>query len=292
MISLGKLVTSAVGASTLAGFAYTAIHGATQISRPRRTLPEWTPSEIGVSWEAVSFPSFDGTPLSAWLIPNESTTRSVILLHGFGGNKGTMLAVAEMLAGDFNVLAMDVRGHGESGGLWTSVGHFERYDAVAAARHLDQRGFGPIGALGISMGGAIALLAAAESPLIQAVVADSAFSVLRHAVLGNARLRGYPPGIAEISAVAACRTVAARLGHPPGGSDPIHAIGHISPRPILLVHCACDLMIPLNEAQALYAASGDPCELWVIPDLAHAKSSSVVEEYQDRVNEFFHNGLR
>jgi len=136
------------------------------------------------------------------------------------------------------------------------------------------------------------LLAAAESSLIQAVIADSSFAVLRHAVLGNARLHGYPPGIAEISALAACRTVAARLGHPPTGSDPILAIGKISPRPTLLVHCACDAMIPLSEAQALYAASGDPCELWVIPDLAHAESSSVAEEYRDRANEFFLKALR
>jgi pimeloyl-ACP methyl ester carboxylesterase len=292
MIDVLGPIVSGLGIGAASGLAYTALHGSRQITRPYRSIPESTPDELGRRWEALSFSSPDGVPLSAWLLPNASTTAAVIVLHGFGGNKGTMINVIEMLAGDFNVLALDVRGHGESGGAWTSVGHFERLDVVAGAEQLYERGLGPIGALGISMGGAIALLAAAESELIHAVVADSAFAVLRHAVLGNARLQGYPPGLAEVAAFTASRAAAARLRHPPGASDPIHAIARITPRPTFLVHCACDLMIPLSEAQALYAASGDPCELWVIPDLAHAESSTVADEYQERVTQFFTAALK
>ena len=197
MTSPLKSMLAGLTLGTLGGIAYTAIDGSRKITRPHRSVPETTPDEIGRPWEALSFSSSDGTPLSAWLIPNPATTASVIVLHGFGGNKGTMLNVIDMLSDDFNVLALDVRGHGESGGAWTSVGHFERLDVIAAAEQLHQRGLGPIGALGISMGAAIALLAAAESPLIRGVVADSAFAVLRHAVQGNARLQGYPPRACE-----------------------------------------------------------------------------------------------
>jgi pimeloyl-ACP methyl ester carboxylesterase len=281
-----------LGLGTLFGLAYTAIDGSRKITRPRRSVPENTPDELGRSWQALSFPSIDGTPLSAWLVPNDTTAAAVIVLHGFGGNKGSMLNVIDMLADDFNVLALDVRGHGESGGGWTSVGHFERLDVIAAAEQLQHRGLGPVGAHGISMGAAIALLAAADSQLIRGVVADSAFAVLRRAVRGNARIQGYPPGLASVAALTACHAAAVRLRHHPGASDPVNAIARIAPRPTLLVHCACDLMIPLTEAQALYAASGDPCELWVIPDLAHAESSTVVEEYQERVVRFFRAALR
>ncbi|HEX3244200.1 MAG TPA: alpha/beta hydrolase [Chloroflexota bacterium] len=292
MTSLGKTVASAIGASALGSLVFAAVHGSQQICRPCRTLPESTPGDLGFTWEPAAFKSFDGTPLSAWLIPNNSTSAAIIVLHGFGGNKGHALNIMKMLANDYNVFAVDVRGHGESGGAWTSVGHFERYDAIAASEQLHQLGFGPIGTLGVSMGGAIAILAAAESPLIRAVVADSAFATLRTAVLGGARLRGYPSGFAEIAAITACRAAAARLGHVPSASDPIGAIARISPRPILLVHCACDAMIPLSEAQALYAASGDPCDLWVIPELAHAESSGLADLYQERVVSFFRESLR
>jgi pimeloyl-ACP methyl ester carboxylesterase len=290
-VSVLRSVLSGLSVGAAGGLAYSAIRGSQQITRPHRSIPDSTPDELGRPWLAQRFPSFDGTPLSAWLIPNDSTTATVIVLHGFGGNKGSMLNVIDMLAADFNVLALDVRGHGESGGAWTSVGHFERYDVIAAAEHLRDRGLGPIGALGISMGAAIALLAVAESPLISGVVADSAFAVLRHAVLGNARLQGYPPGLAEVAAFTACRAAARRLHHAPAASDPIQAVARIAPRPTLLVHCAGDLMIPLSEAQALYAASGDPCELWVIPDLAHAESSTIADQYQERVVRFFHSAL-
>jgi pimeloyl-ACP methyl ester carboxylesterase len=285
-------IISGLGIGAAGGLAYSAIHGSHRITRPNRSVSESTPDELGRPWLALSFPSFDGTPLSAWLLPNDSTTTTIIVLHGFGGNKGSMLNVIEMLASDFNVLALDVRGHGESGGAWTSVGHFERFDVIAAAEHLRTRGMGPFGALGISMGAAIALLAAAESPLISGVVSDSAFAVLRHAVLGNARLQGYPPGLAEVAAFTASHTAARRLRHAPTDSDPIRAVARIAPRPTLLVHCARDLMIPLSEAQALYAASGDPCDLWVIPDLAHAESSTVTDEYQERVVRFFTSALK
>jgi pimeloyl-ACP methyl ester carboxylesterase len=285
-------VLSGLGIGAAIGLGYTAIDGSRKIIRPNRSVPESTPDEIGRRWQALSFPSFDGTPLSAWLVTNASTTAAVIVLHGFGGNKGTMLNIIEMLANEFNVLALDVRGHGESGGAWTSVGHFERCDAIAAAEQLRDRGYGPIGALGISMGGAIALLATADSDLIRGVVADSAFAVLRHAVRGNARLQGYPPGLAEVASFVACRAAASRLRHPTHGSDPIRAIARIAPRPAFLVHCACDAMIPLSEAQALYAASGDPSELWVIPDLAHAESSTLADEYKDRVLRFFSASLK
>lgn len=287
-MSLTRTLGSVLGASALSSLAYAAIHGSAQITRPRRSLPEMTPDQVGYAWELLALRGFDGTPLSAWLIPCSRTSAAVILLHGFGGNKGTMLNVVQMLAPHLNVLALDVRGHGESGGNWTSVGHFERYDVITAAEGLRARGFGPIGALGISMGAAISLLAAAESPLIGAVVADSAFAILRHAVRGNARLRGYPPGLADVAALTACASAAARLRHPPRASDPLEAIPLIAPRPALLIHCEEDEMIPLSEAQELYAASGEPCDLWTIPKLAHAESSSGAEaEYRQRIVRFF-----
>ncbi|MFN0072009.1 MAG: alpha/beta hydrolase [Chloroflexota bacterium] len=288
-----KSIISAIGASTLGGLAYMAISGSSRITRPRRSLPEATPDHIGFNWEPIGIQSADGTELSAWLIPNSATSAAIIVLHGFGGNKGTMLNIVQTLAPGFNVLALDVRGHGESGGTWTSVGHYERYDAIAAAQELRLRGFGPIGVLGISMGAAISILAAAESPLIRAVVADSSFAVLRHAVRGNARLLGYPSLMAELAAYTACSAVAARLRHARTASDPIAAIAHIAPRPTLLIHCDGDAMIPVTDAQALYAASGDPCELWIIPEMAHAESyAGATDEYRARVTRFFRRHLQ
>jgi alpha-beta hydrolase superfamily lysophospholipase len=277
-----------LGAGVLSVLAYAAIHGSSQMTRPRRSIPELTPDSLGRAWEPTCFHSPDGVDISAWLIPHPTARAAVILCHGFGGHKGSMLPLAEFLAPHYNVLLLDVRGHGESGGAWTSIGHFERLDVIAAAEELRRLSLGPIGALGISMGASTVLLAAADSAEIDAVVADSPFAVLRRAVTGSARLRGYPPGIAEVAALAACRAAALRLGHAPSACDPVRAIGRIAPRPVFLIHGEQDRLIPVTESRALFAASNDPCTLWTIPNLAHAVAmDECPDDYSARVLEFF-----
>lgn len=281
-----------LGAGALGALAFAAIHGSSEMTRPSRSIPDETPASLGRPWEPICLHSPDGIDLSAWLIGHRSARAAVILCHGFGGHKGSMLPVAEFLAPHLNLLLLDVRGHGESGGGWTSIGHFERLDVIAATHELQRRGLGPIGVLGISMGASTALLAAADSEEIRAVVADSPFAVLRRAVTRTARLRGYPPGIAEIAALAACHAAAARLRHAPSASDPVRAIARISPRPVFLIHGELDRLIPVTEAHALFAASNEPCSLWTIPDLAHAAAvTERAEEYRERVLEFFSRHL-
>src|SRR5205823_8740962 len=107
---------------------------------------------------------------------------AVVVVHGHGGNRHTSLAYASCLYPDLTLLLPDLRGHGDSEGRHTSVGYYERYDVIGAATYLRSLGYGPIGVLGISMGGATAILAAAESDAIDAVAADSSFAALRHAV--------------------------------------------------------------------------------------------------------------
>ena len=142
------------------------------------------------------------------------------------------------------------------------------------------------------MGGAAALLAAAESPEIDAVVADSSFAVLRHAVREGARLRGYPPAIVRPLAYLSCRTAAIWLRYPMRSGDPINAVRHIAPRPLLLIHGGADTFILPEEALALHAAAGDPRELWLLPDVGHARALEAnVDTYRDRVSTFFASAL-
>ena len=48
---------------------------------------------------------------------------------------------------------------------------------------------------------------------------------------------------------------------------PLDAISRISPRPILLIHSADDdnATTPLDGARRLFAAAGEPKDLWVAP---------------------------
>lgn len=99
--------------------------------------------------------------------PHPGVFPAVILLHGIGGNRGTIAPVAEAFARrGYVALTFDFRGHGQSGGLFTAVGPRE----VADLRILRERSLpalapirnDQVGAWGISLGGGAILRAVAE----------------------------------------------------------------------------------------------------------------------------------
>ena len=76
--------------------------------------------------------------------------RPVLLLHGFTGNARSWDELARRLRRRFRVIALDQRGHGESG--WASDYQYERFveDIAAFVRALD---LAPVTLVGMSMGG-------------------------------------------------------------------------------------------------------------------------------------------
>src|SRR5438046_8662833 len=120
----------------------------------------------------------DGLKLAAWLVPRPGAP-AVILLHGYPADKADMLPIAARLARRFTVLLLDQRYFGRSEGRLTTLGFRERQDLGRAVDFLAARGFGRVGVFGFSLGGAVALLAAAEDPRIRAVAAYAPFADLR-----------------------------------------------------------------------------------------------------------------
>jgi dipeptidyl aminopeptidase/acylaminoacyl peptidase len=51
--------------------------------------------------------------------------------------------------------------------------------------------------------------------------------------------------------------------------SPLHWIGRISPRPLLLIHGDKDDLVPVEHAHRLYEKAGEPKELGIIPDAGH-----------------------
>jgi pimeloyl-ACP methyl ester carboxylesterase len=83
---------------------------------------------------------------------------------------------AFLVRGGYDVLLVDLRGHGESGGTIVSPGLLEARDILGALRYIRLRGdHEPVVAMGVSYGAVASLIAAAESPNIAAVISDGAF---------------------------------------------------------------------------------------------------------------------
>jgi fermentation-respiration switch protein FrsA (DUF1100 family) len=263
-------------------------------SLPRKMTE--TPARRGMPFEAVSFTSADGTRLAGWFIPaGRKTARGVILLcHGIDNSRLQMLDQAAMLRRHgYAVFLFDFRARGESGGDRCTIGCRETDDLLAAIGCVrarpDCRAL-PLGVLGQSMGGAVALMGAARSREVRAVVAESPFARLDHAVNNHFRAK---LGILAPAFAAPTQWIGERLiGTRCAEVAPVAEIGRIAPRPVLLIQDGADCLCPPEETRALMAAAGNPKELWTVPKADHIMAlPTAPEEYERRVTAFFDRAM-
>ena len=146
--------------------------------RPPRIAVPLHPDEFRLTVENVTITADDGVKLAGWLMPRAGAP-AVVLLHGYPAEKADMLPIAAALAPRFTVLLLDQRYFGASGGRATTIGFRERDDLRRAIDFLAARELGPVGVFGFSLGGAVALMAAAEDPRIRAVAAYAPFADLK-----------------------------------------------------------------------------------------------------------------
>lgn len=145
--------------------------------------PRWRgmnrgPADYGLASETVAFSSTDGIALKAWWLPAAGSARAnIIIAHGIDHTRQVMLPRAAFLVhAGYNVLALDLRGHGESAAQYSSPGYLEARDVLGAIQYVRSRGrHEPIVLMGVSLGAATSLLAAAQSSEVAAVVADGAY---------------------------------------------------------------------------------------------------------------------
>ncbi|RYZ25919.1 MAG: alpha/beta hydrolase [Chitinophagaceae bacterium] len=105
--------------------------------------------------------------LNCWLINADSANGTVLLFHGYGGEKSSMLDKAdEFLKMNFNVLLVDFMGAGGSEGTQTTIGFKEAEEVKDCFEYLQKKGEKNIHLFGTSMG-AVAIMNAIADYNIQ-----------------------------------------------------------------------------------------------------------------------------
>ena len=130
-------------------------------------------------------------------LPNAAgTDRTVIVIHGFADAKvGSIAWAPTWRALGWNVLAIDLRAHGESDGIHCTAGYFERNDVrqvifqFRAARPEQTK---RLVLFGVSLGAAVAAAAAEGRDDVDAVVLDSPFADFRQAAAAFAQRLAVP----------------------------------------------------------------------------------------------------
>lgn len=246
-----------------------------------------TPADYGFGYKTISFQSQDGTKLVGWYIPPQNGT-VVILLHGYGGDRSSLLGIANVLVRHgYGSFLYDMRGHGESYSAFRSGGWQDVADVAAAVAYLQNNqaaDFENIAIFGFSVGGQVAIHAAAEVEAITAVIADGP---------STARGKDMPQDtfLARLDAAVTASLietgVTLRTGVTP--PDPIvEVIGTIAPRPVLLI-AGGRTMRNLEErtVSRYFEAANQPKEYWFIPEAGHGEAiQTEAAEYERRIITF------
>ena len=237
----------------------------------------------GYPSRAVEFPSREGYTLRGWYAPgSEHPEIAIIVLPGLSGNTAFALPDAEMLArAGYSTLIFEHRSCADPSLLFTT-GYYEAQDVLGAVDYLRTRpDVAHIGVHGFSSNGTAALLAAAQEPAIEAVVAMGGFTSLEDDILDrHLDLPLYQRAFRRL----VLWSINAQLGVPAREVSPISVIGQISPRPLLLIYGEEEAIF----GEALYAAAGEPKDLWIVPGTGHGGYRAVApQEYEQRIVGFF-----
>lgn len=267
-----------------------------RISAPRRSRRPahytFTPWEFQIPYHQLSIPVAD-SEISAWHLPQADTAAPCILaLSGFASHKAELLGICSNLHRDgFQILMVDFRGTGRSPGELVTMGHNETVDAQCALDWITrQLPDAPVGVIGFSMGGSVALMLAAGDERIRAVVSDSAFATQREILRHHTRRKtGLWP---EPILAAADPLLRRKHGRRIDDFSPANSVGDISPRPYLQIHPKDDQIVPFSQAMMIRDQAGEGFEFWY-PDSAGHCGAYFVDRpgYCDRVSQFLQKAL-
>ncbi len=235
-------------------------------------------SVFGVSPRQVRFRTADGLTLVAWWEKTWVANRgkgTLILAHGPESNKTSMAPLAGLFQrSGYHVLLPDLRAHGESAGRYSTFGYKEQEDLLAAIAWARQNTAGePIALLGYSSGAVSALYAAARSPEVAAVIADSAFLDIDTVLARESAFLGMPrqrvrapwdtrlrlwlftrPGLGRVARWAFHLRTGVPFDPPEGGVKAV--VAKITRPAVLYLAADHDPVVPAREIEELAAATG------------------------------------
>ena len=242
---------------------------------PEISIDPETPESVagyGLEHRSVTIRSMDGLDLSAWWIPVVGSPRTVVLVHAWGENKRHpyVSATARFYnQAGFNVLALDLRGQGDSEGHRPTAGYQEVRDVRGALRWLEGRGIKPEDTVlhGWSTGAAT-VIRAAPGTGVGAVVEEAGYADLP-LLLCNMIPGGYgPPNLLAHMAFQVSKLFDVDFDpwalRPEKDAARLHEEGVA----MFIIHSPDDRVVPFEHARLLAAANPDAA-FWKVEDSRH-----------------------
>lgn len=240
--------------------------------------------------------SVDGTKLVGQLY--EFGGEGAPLTIFFHGYRGTALrdgcggfAMTKELGR--NILMVDQRGNGESGGNVITFGVLERVDCLDWCNYAVERFGGNVKIIlsGVSLGAATVLMASDVGlpKNVKGIVADCGYSSPKEIICKVAKEGGYPTSVCYPLLKAACRL---RAGFDLDSASAVESVKNTD-IPILIIHGDDDRYVPCEMAYKIFEACASPKkELLIVPGAPHAASYMTDEKkYRETVERFMNECL-
>lgn len=228
---------------------------------------------IETQWEIISY---DGLSLKGTCyMQSKGSDKWIIAVHGYRGDRNQVISPAlSFFDHDYNVLAIDCRGHGESGGKYIGMGWHDRIDLLTWIKEVIRVSpRAKIALYGISMGGSTVLMTIGETipQNVKAVISDCAYSDVYNQFSYQINTFFKMPDFPFISATSLICSIRANYLF-----EEASAIQQVkkSVTPILFIHGDEDKIVPVSMAYELYESAESEKELLIVSGAPHGLSYS------------------
>lgn len=226
----------------------------------------WTEQAAGANLKLVA----DYIPAA------KKTTKTVVLVHGFGSNKEAMGGYAALFHQmGYNTLIPDTRGQGQSQGKVISYGHYESKDYLKWVDQViaKQGKQSQVVLFGVSMGGATTMMTSGlKTPSqLKAYIEDCGYTDAESEITYQAKQMynlPYWPLVPLTSAVAKVKA-----GFYFKDANALAAVKK-NHKPMLFIHGGADTFVPTRMVYQVYRADNGPKQLVVVPGAKHAAALS------------------
>lgn len=227
------------------------------------------------------------------LINTEKSDTWVIEVHGYTGKGKDMTYYAKEFFGrGYNILVLDLRGHGQSEGNYIGMGWHDRLDLIDWVNYLTEKNPNcKIILHGVSMGAATVMMATGENlpSNIKVAIEDCGYtSIWDEFTMQLKELYNLSTFPVLNAASAVCKI---RAGYKIEEGSCVEQVKK-SQTPTLFIHGELDRFVPFEMLEKLYTAAKCEKQKLVIEGAAHAEAASVNPElYWKTIDAFIENSI-
>jgi uncharacterized protein len=223
--------------------------------------------------------------LEAWLLKVNNAKGTVVLFHGYGGEKSSMLIKAYVFNQlGYNAMLVDFMGGGGSEGNQTTIGFKEAIEVKDCVNYLEQRGMHNLVLFGTSMGAAAVMKAMHDhSPNVKSVILECPFGTMLETVKSRFRMLNapsFPMAHLLLFWGGTMNGFNAFEHNPASYAKNIQA-------PVLLIYGEKDIKVSMQETETIYKNLAGPKKLLRLPLAGHENYlNKYQKEWTDAVSGF------